>query len=153
MKGAPWVRSPGKNIKTILVSVKIPKNSVIYELGCGTGEVIRQLCKDPSTRGIGIDINPLLIFFARTITRLQKMDNITYLVGDIRKYSIIKADVVYLFLMPKMLESLVEKFNKELKSDTLIISLGFPIAGFEKKLQKKISDKPYPIFIYNLGSD
>ncbi len=149
-KGAPWVKSPDKNIDALLKLVKIPMDASIIELGCGTGGVLRRLCTNPTTSGLGIDINPLLIFIARIIAKHNKQKNVQFRTSSVYDVSLKKFTIVYLFLMPKMLEKLVPQFNRDLKKDTLIISLGFKIPGLDNKLTKTINTHPYTTHLYKM---
>jgi len=149
-KGAPWVKSPKKSIDEIIKIIQLPNNARIIELGCGTGEVLRTLCRDPKTIGVGVDINPFLIFLARIQNRLKNSTTITFKVGNVYECNISSANVIYVFLMPKMLQKLVPKFEKELKKGTLIISLGFKIPGWDIHLFKTKTVRPYPIYQYKV---
>ena len=40
------------------------------------------------------------------------------------------------------------RFNKELKKKTLVISHGFKIPGWEKKLVNQLNNKPFPTYFY-----
>lgn len=147
-KGAPWVRTPGSNLDELVGSISIPKGSQIVELGCGTGGVLRALCHDKTVRGVGVDINPLLLWIARLIAKIHHQNNVTFVRKNIYDYSLAQVDFVYLFLMPKMLEKLEPKLRRECRNGTTIISLGFKIPGFEDGLVKKIDSKPYHAYIY-----
>ena len=50
--------------------------------------------------------------------------------------------------MPEMIVKLINKFNKELKKKTLVISHGFKIPGWEKKLVNQLNNKPFPTYFY-----
>lgn len=148
--GAPWVRTPQKNLDTILEKVNIPKNSTIIELGCGTGVVLRALCKKSGSHGIGVDINPLLIWVAGILSKFEKNSNVKFVTKNIYDYPLHKSSVIYLFLMPKMLEKLRPKLENELQKGAIIISLGFKIPGWDKKIVKTILSSPYTTYLYQV---
>lgn len=38
--GVPWAKTPKENIFKIFKEIKLPKNSLVYDLGCGSGRVL-----------------------------------------------------------------------------------------------------------------
>ena len=43
-----------------------------------------------------------------------------------------------------------DSFNKELKKGTIIISHGFPVKEYEKKLIKQVDRIPFPTYYYKI---
>jgi hypothetical protein len=52
--------------------------------------------------------------------------------------------------MPALLEKLVPKFNKELKKGAVLISHGFKIEKYKKKLYKTILGKSFNTYFYRV---
>jgi len=143
-KGSPYVPTSKKRIKEILKTADLKKGKLFIELGSGDGRIVRTAVNQYQVKGIGVDINPLLIFWAKILGS----KNIDFKVEDIFKTDLRKADYLYIFLMPKLIEDLKEKLEKELKKGTVVISHGFPIEYWQKKLYKKIDSKPFPTYFY-----
>src|SRR3972149_9563249 len=61
---APWWRTNTKTAKAICKLANIGKNDVVYDLGCGDGEVLIQSAK-LGAKGVGIEIDPLRAFVAK----------------------------------------------------------------------------------------
>jgi len=53
--------------------------------------------------------------------------------------------------MPKLIEKLALKMNKELKKRTVVISHGFPVKGWEKRLFKKLEKLPFSTYYYRIN--
>ena len=130
--GAPYVPSKQKAIEETLKKAKLKKNQLFLELGSGDGRAVRTAVKLYSVEGIGIDVNPLLVWWSKFLSDRSKLKNISFLKKNILKYDLSKADVIYLFLMPEFIKKLLSKFDKEIKKDTLVISHGFKIPTWEK---------------------
>lgn len=150
LKGSPYVATRKKRVEEILREANLKKGKLFIELGSGDGRIVRTAVKIFGVRGIGIDVNPLLILWARILVRLtfQEKKAITFKVENIFDTDLTKADYIYLFLMPKMIEELSKKMEKELKNDALVISHGFPIKGWERKLVKTLKVIPFPTYYY-----
>lgn len=148
--GSPYVATKKKELYLILEEAHLKKNQIFLELGSGDGRVVRTAVKKYRVKGIGVDINPLLNFLAKNIARLQRLDNITFKTENIFKTNFNNADVIYIFLMPGLIKKLKYKLETQTKKKVLIISHGFKIIGWEKKLIKTIKNKPFPTYFYNL---
>lgn len=149
LMGSPYVPSKQKEVEFILGQIHFIKNSYFIDLGCGDGRVVRTAVKKYHLVGLGIDINPILIFWARVNSFFLKTQiNLKFKTENVFKTPLKKAKYVYIFLMPDLIAKLKVKFEKELKKNTIIISHGFPVVGWEKKLTKKIPHTPFPTYYY-----
>lgn len=148
--GAPYVPTKKEVIDSILKKAKLKKNKLFIELGCGDGRVVKRAAEKYGVKGIGIDINPYLILSLKLLNKLKKINNPQFIFGDIFKLPLNKADYIYCFLMPKMLEKLIKKFNKELKKGALVISHGFKIPNWEKNLITTLKGKNFHTYYYRL---
>ncbi len=146
IKGSPYVATRKKRIEEILSMADLKKNKTFIELGSGDGRIVREAVNLYGVKGIGIDINPLLVFWAKLLGHR----NIEFRVENIFDTDLTRADYVYIFLMPKLIEELSKKMDKELKKGTIVISHGFPIKNWEKKLYKKIEKIPFPTYYYRI---
>lgn len=151
IKGSPYVATRSKRILEILENAHLKKGRLFIELGSGDGRVVREAVKQYQVKGIGIDINPLLVFWSKLICRLNSnlyKNNIVFRTENIFNTDLTKADYVYIFLMPKLIEELTPKLDKELKKGAIVISHGFPFKNWQKKLFKKLDRLPFPTYYY-----
>jgi SAM-dependent methyltransferase len=148
LMGSPYVPTRKKAIRDILDRAKLKKGSLFIDLGCGDGRIVREAVSYKQVKGIGVDINPVLIFWARLKTRLAHMKGIEYKVENIYHTDISKADAIYIFLLPQFLRKLRPKLEKEAKKGTLIISHGFTIKDWEP--EQMIDAKPFQTFFYRI---
>ena len=118
--GAPYEQSRKKQIETIL---EFSKNSkYVAELGSGNGKIAIELAK----RGVfvdGYEINPFLVIYSkRKIKKLKLENKIKIVWGNFFDYNLSKYDTIVMFQFSTIMNKLKNKFDKELKNKTKIIS-------------------------------
>ncbi|MBI2051254.1 class I SAM-dependent methyltransferase [Candidatus Roizmanbacteria bacterium] len=150
LMGAPYVPTKNDEIQAILKEADLKKDHLFLELGCGDGRVVRTAVKHYHVRGVGVDINPLLVGLARFKAR-KIQSHLEFRTSHLMDTGIRNFDVIYLFLMPDLLQKLGSKLKAETKKGTLIISHGFRLEGFEKNLYKTLMRNPFPTYYYRLN--
>ena len=143
---APWWRTNKKIAKAICKLAKISAKDVVFDLGCGDGEVLIQSAKLGAS-GIGIEIDPTRAIVARLrIAKNNLQDKILIKRENFFKEDISKASVVIVYLVPSALKKLLPKFKKELKRGTRIVSFIYEIDGLaESKTDPKNRLRMYVI--------
>jgi len=148
--GAFYVPTSNKIIDAILKNAGLKKGQVFFDLGSGDGRVVRTAVKKYQVRGVGIEINPLLILVSWILAKMEKLNNIEFRRENLFTTDIKNADVIFVFLMPETLKSLKSKIINECQKEVLFISHGFVVEGWEKYLQKKISRRDFSTYYYRL---
>jgi len=148
--GSPYVPSKQKEVELILKEAELKKGKIFMELGCGDARVVRAAVVKYGVYGIGIDINPVIIFYAKILAKIQKIKKIVLRVENIFDSKLTNADYIYLFLMPDLLIKLTPLIKPQLKKNSMIISHGFKLIGWEKYLIKTISHSPFPTYFYKI---
>lgn len=150
LKGGPFIPTDKKLLLEIFAQANFKKGQLILELGSGDGRVLIEAAKLYPVKGIGCEVNPFLVLYSNIIAKFYKLTQLSFKRGDLFKFDLSKADVVFIFLLPQTVKKLVPKITKECKQNTLIISHGFKIPGFEKKLISKINKNPFPTYFYKI---
>lgn len=151
LMGAPYVPTNKKLILEILREIKFKKNCLFIELGSGDGRIIRTAVKNYTVKGLAVDVNYLLIIWSKFLSKFDgTRSKIDFINKNILSVDLTKANYIYIFLFPALIEKLLPKFIKELKKGTFIISHGFPIKGYEKKLIKKVNRSTFPTYYYKI---
>ncbi|HEY3305402.1 MAG TPA: class I SAM-dependent methyltransferase [Candidatus Binatia bacterium] len=95
----PFVPSPMIVVDRMLQLAEVRKDDVIYDLGCGDGRILITAAKRYGARGVGVDMNPLLVDEAR---RKAAEEGVSHLVefraGDGLQVDISAATVVTLYM-------------------------------------------------------
>lgn len=124
------------------------------ELGSGDARIVRTAVKNYPIKGVAVDVNGLLIFWSKILKfldpRLRGDDKLTFKNENILDTDLTKADYLYLFLFPALIDKLIPKFDGQLSKGTIIISHGFPITQYKKKLIKQVDRSPFPTYYYKV---
>lgn len=150
-KGAPYVPTAQKEIGEVLKKANLKKGKKFVEFGSGDGRIVRQAVKHYGVVGVGVEINPLLIWWSRLLSKRDgTAESVSFLRTDVFAYPLTGVDYLYVFLMPELLVKLMPKFQSELKKGTLIISHGFKLVGWEKKLIATNPSNAFSTYYYQV---
>ena len=143
---APWWKTSKKVARAMCRLAKINKDDIVYDLGSGTGTALIVGAKEFGAKGVGIEIDPLRTLISTLMIRINRVQD---KVGIKRKnfydVDISNATVVFVYLVPRVLEKLKPKLLRELKPGTLILSYRYKIS-----LPLKIHDKKNDIYLYKI---
>lgn len=151
LAGAPFVPTKRQMVNDLFKKIKIKKGQKVVELGSGDGRVVRTAVKLFNARGVGIEINPLLVFYSRILAKIYGVSEVKFIRGNLFQADLKGADIIFLFLLPKTLQKLSKKLLQECDPDTLVISHGFLIKGFEKYLVDKIDRPLFSTYLYRIN--
>lgn len=145
---APFVSSKRKIISQVVDSLDIYQGKIIYELGAGLSLFLRQIEKRTKVNKlIAIEYAIIPYLFSKLLLFFYKSD-IKLIRKNLYSVNLNQADIIYLYLMPKMMPKLAKKLNKECKKGTLIISNSFKITDLT--LEKNIKVNNINIYFYRL---
>ncbi len=150
LQGAPFVPTTQRTLREVLGAADLKKGQLFFELGSGDGRVVRTAVRLYKVRGVGVEMHPMLVWFARLRARMQKLEKIEFRRQNFFKTDLRGADVIFLFLLPGAIKKLKLKIADECKKGTLIISHGFTIPGWEKRLFKKQERFRFTTYFYRL---
>jgi len=151
-RGAPYVSTRTNDLTRIIDTIKLQKNAYFLELGCGDGRVLRYAAQMYGVVGEGIDINPVVLLKARLLTSLRKIKQVQFIRKDVRKADFSKADYIYIFLFPKLVETLKNKLLYDTKKNVTIIAHGFQIPYLRKYQDQVVEGNKFKTFIYKMTS-
>src|SRR3972149_7708370 len=118
---SPWWTVGARESREILRLAKVTKKDKVYELGSGDGRFIIIAAREFGANGIGIEIDYIRHLTARLKVRLYNLrDKVTLIRGDFFDYNISDATVVFVYLVPRVLEKLKPKLFRELAKNTKI---------------------------------
>ena len=128
--GAPWVPTPYKTIKKMLKLAEVKPEDVVYDLGSGDGRVIIEAARSFGAKAVGIEIDPLRFMWTKVRIFLLGLSNkVNVLLGNFFKIDISDADVVTIYLLQETNVKLIDKFIRELRPGTRIVSNTFTLPG------------------------
>ncbi len=149
----PYVPTPKKVIDKVMELAEIKPNMVFCDLGCGDGRILIEAARRGAL-AIGVEINEDLVKEARAKVKEVGLDGkviITH--GDLFKYKYVSyADVIYMFLDSKGVSLVKELLEKYAKPGAKVISLTYPIPGWEpeKVVTVKMLLEDRTLYIYRV---
>lgn len=149
--GIPYVPSRTHIAKKLIEHARLRKGETVFDLGCGDGRLLTYAAKSQEITAIGYEIAPMVYLAAelrRLLSKNRKKIDIRF--ESMFRANLKKANVIFVYLMPKILPKIAEKIMKECKPGTRIISNTFKIPGL--KLIKRVPKRRhYPtIYVYEI---
>lgn len=135
---APYIPTKSTRIKKLLKQINL-KNKNFYELGSGDGRVVIEAAK-MGANAYGIEQSFLRILYSR----FKRAKNANFIHGDIFKQDLSKADIVFIFLLPKGIKKLKPKLKEELKKGSIVITQTFHFKNWKPYKKILITDKNEP---------
>lgn len=136
--GAPWVPTRKKDIERFIKLANAESGQVFYDIGCGDGRLVIAAAKEGlDSRGLEISVLPFVLAKARQIILWRSL-RYKIMYKNLWNFDLHDADVVFVWLMPNAMPKLKQKFEKELRPGTKVISYVWPIDGLSiKRVSKK----------------
>lgn len=143
---APWWRTNKKTALAICKLAAVKDGDIVYDLGCGDGEVLITTAEKFDIKGVGIEIDPLRFIFASLRVKFGKVSNkVKIKRANFWGEDISEASIIIVYLVPATLKKLLDKFKK-LKKGTKIVSYRYEIP--QMKPVKK--DNVNKLYLYRL---
>ena len=111
---------------------KYPNNNYI-DLGSGNGKIVKRLTEE-SINIQGIEINPFLVALSKRT--LGKNKHLIHR-GNMWDKDLGQYDGIIIYTLQEVMNELYRKLTKELKPKTIVISVRFPIKGFNEIHQEE----------------
>jgi ribosomal protein L11 methylase PrmA len=136
-----FVPTPQDVVDKMLELAEVTKDDLIYDLGCGDGRIVVTAAKKYGCRAIGYDIDPNRV--KESLANVAK-NNVGHLVSieqkDIFTLDLSKANVITLYLLPKLNVKLIPQLEK-LKPGSRIVSHDFSMEGVKPDKVVELTSK------------
>ncbi len=134
----PFVPASHRVAEEMVRLAGLKGTETVYDLGAGDGRILIAAKRlHPHLRAIGWEYVPtvwllgkLRIWWSRQQVQLR--------LGNALKQHVQEADCIFLYLFPTVMPLLEEKFNRELKPGTRVISYVFPFPHKKPVAQKSV---------------
>ena len=141
---APWFPTWSRDIERFLKLAEIRPGQKFYDLGCGDGKLVFAAA-GAGAKAIGYEISLLPDLIAKS--RSFFVENTEIKFKNFWKVDLSDADVIYLFLTPKVNPKIKHKLEKELKKRARVIAYTWPIEGW-KIVQSDFVTGQSPMYLY-----
>lgn len=136
--------------KALLALIPPLKEGIIFELGSGFGTLAIPLARQfPDKLCIAYEISPFPYFYSLILSKILKINNLKIYRRDYLKCSLEEASLCVCYLCPRAMDLLQKKFEKELSSQTVVISNTFSLPQWRAEKVVSVSDLYHSkIFLY-----
>lgn len=125
----------------MLTLAGIRRDDVVYDLGSGDGRIVMLAAQKYGTRGVGIELDPVLVDRARAMASVGNVtDRVTFIEGDLFTADIGEATLVTIYLSPSVNAKLEPKLKRELRPGTRVVSHQFAIGRWEPEKVVRADD-------------
>ena len=152
--GAPFYPSSQLVIEKILSLAGVSKESTVYDLGCGDGEIVIAAARNHNAKKVvGIERDQRLYFTALRRTRHYK--NATIICANYDDVNISDASVVTLYQSASENARLKPKLLNELSEGARIVSHDFGIPGWRPATFHTFREGNHTqrVIVYVMGSE
>lgn len=144
----PYVPTKQTVVDAMLDLTGIKAGETHYDLGCGDGRIAISAAKRGAT-STGVDLDPQRIKEANENAKEAGVtDKVTFVQGNLFDFDFSQADVLTLYLLPKVNLKLRSKILKELKPGTRVVSHAFDMGDWEP--EKTINVDGSTIFLWTV---
>jgi len=117
-----------------LAAPHITAESTLYDLGCGDGRICTEASKRFGCKSIGCEIEPHLIErFKANVDRLNLVDKVTVVQGDLLELELDQVGVVVVYLLPESVEMIRSKLIGALQLGSVLIFNTWGLKGLDYK--------------------
>jgi len=142
----PFAPTPKKTINLALKEAEVKAGQVVYDLGCGDGRVLLAAEKfGAKTVGFELSLSNYLktkfkIWLTGSKSKIYRKNFLKQNLSD--------ADIIFCFLVGKVMPKVKEKLKNNLKPGTKIISYAFAFPSWQP--YKILETKPSKTYFYKL---
>lgn len=136
---APFVPTPDHVVHAMLRLAAVGKDDVVYDLGSGDGRIVIAAARDFGARGVGIEIDPRLVFQSlRSAERAGVGERVRFIHQDLFETELGPATVVTLYLSRELNARLRPKLLRELRPGTRVVSHEHDMGDWRPAQQARI---------------
>lgn len=127
----------GSRVTRAMVSIAgLRGTETVFDLGAGDARILLEAKRRfPGLTARGWEIVPTMWLLGKLHIFLRR-ETIDLQWGSFLRADLSSADCIFLYLFPELLRSLEEKFRRELKPGTILVSHTFPFPG-RKPLEER----------------
>jgi cyclopropane fatty-acyl-phospholipid synthase-like methyltransferase len=140
-------------VRSMLELAKVGREDTVYDLGCGDGRIVIAAARDFGARGVGIEIDPVLVREARENARKAGVaDRVEIRQGNIFEVDTSPATVVALYLLEKLNVQLRPKLQRELRPGARVVSHVFGMGDWKPDRQMTVATTGHPVYVWTIGA-
>ena len=134
LTGVPFLGSKKEDVERIFKAVVFRPGQIFFDLGSGDGKIIFTVTKNASLRAFGFELArwPLYVsrlrwLFVRYSNHTNHGSRVKFLRKNYLHHSWREADVIFCYLSHKSMIKIEQKFQKECRPGTYLLSNSFEL--------------------------
>lgn len=136
---APFITTPPDVVERMLRFAGTGAGDVVVDLGSGDGRIVMDAARKFGARGVGIELDPVLVQKSRELVREADLaDRVSIVQGDVLQADISQASVVTLYLLPSLIGRLQPRLIDELRPGTRIVSHAFYMPSWKADRTERV---------------
>ena len=148
---APWLPTWNKDLERFANLAGLKQSDVVYDLGSGDGRVVFFIARRFQAKAVGVEVAIPLVIWSYLKKIVTGATLTTFLWKNFFKLDVSPASVIYVFGRPGTLGALlVDKFKRELRPGSRIVSYAFPLAGLVPEKIDKPTKNDLSLYLYRI---
>ncbi|MBL8384736.1 MAG: class I SAM-dependent methyltransferase [Burkholderiales bacterium] len=142
--------TPRAVVEVLLDLARVGPGDVVYDLGCGDGRIVVAAARR-GAGGVGIEIDPRLVEWARANVRAEGLDaGVRIDNQDLFASDLSGASVVALYILPEMNRRLRPKLWRELAPGARVVANGFGVPGWTPERVVEVPTRYRHAYLYTV---
>lgn len=138
----PYVPTPEDVVSEMLRLAAVTTQDVVYDLGSGDGRIVIAAARDFGARGVGLEIDPLLVEASRKNASVAGVSHrVEFVHADLFQADLRRATVVTFYLLPSVAEALRPKLLRELAPGTRVVSHNYGMGDWEPLKSVQVDER------------
>lgn len=134
-----FIPTPERAIDALLDLAQVTASDVVYDLGCGEGQILITAAQRVRSHGVGIDIDSVRIDQAQANAKQAGVsDLLQFRHEDLFESQFEAATVVILYLLPHLNLKLRPALFHQLKPGTRLVSIDFDMGDWRPEQTLKL---------------
>jgi len=145
---SPYLGTPKNKIRQALKIASLKPGERFYDLGSGDGRSLIIANREYKAQAVGFELWLFLYFWSKLSLLFHHCSkNVKVYWKNFYQADISQADVIFCFLTPRAFYHLEEKFKRELKNGTRIVTFSSPLKFWEPQ-QIIVTSNKIKLFFY-----
>ncbi len=134
----PFVPTPGSVMDAMIRMAHLNGNETVFDLGAGDGRLLAAVLKKyPRVSAVGYEVIPT-VWLLGWIRKSFQRASFTLHLKDALTADVSRADVIFLYLFPEVMNDLRKMFDAQLRPGTLVVSNTFKFSGKEPEATETV---------------
>jgi hypothetical protein len=134
----PYAATRPETVELMLDMAEVGPGDFVIDLGTGDGRILIAAARDHGARGVGVDIDPVMIRRAQAAARHAGVaDRVRFEVADLFEMPLGEADVVTMYLLPEVNLRLRPRLLAELRPGARVVSHAFDMGDWRPEESRR----------------